>query len=299
MPALWMRIVIALAFLPLAAACQSGLRPADIVRLPSVPPTAHIAYGADPNQFADLRLPEQANPEKRFPVVVLFHGGCWAEYADVTYTASLASALTREGWATWNVEYRRVHQDGGGWPGTFLDAAGGIDALRGAAKDHPLDLGRVVAIGHSAGGQLALWAAARGRLPKDSAVWADDPLPLRGAVSIGGIPDMRVFAADPRGPCDGRQIRVMGGTPAEHPDRYTLVSPAERLPLGVPQVLVWGEKDNVARVAAFAGYESKARAAGDAVTSVTFPGAGHHDLMSPELPAYAVLVGQIRRLLDK
>ena len=289
------RAVIAMSIFSLVAACQNGLRPADIVGLPSTPPTAHIAYGSDPNQFADLRLNES---KSRIPVVVVIHGGCWGEYADVTYTASLASALAREGWATWNLEYRRVHQEGGGWPGTFLDAAHGIDALREAARKYPLDLARVVAIGHSAGGQLALWAAARPRLPKDSAVSSADPLRLRGAVSIGGIVDMRAFAADPAGPCGGRQIRVMGGGPEQYPDRYALVSPAERLPLGVPQALIWGEHDTVAPASLFTAYATKAKAAGDRVTSVTVAGAGHHDLMSPQLPAYAAIVREIRRMME-
>ncbi len=157
----------------------------------------------------------------------------------------------------------------------------------------------MVAIGHSAGGQLALWDAARARLPKDSAVYVANPLALRGVVSIGGIPDMRAFAGDTKGPCDGRHIRVMGGSPEEHPDRYALVSPAERLPLGVPQVLIWGGKDTVAPHSLFAAYEEKAKAAGDSLVSITVPGAGHHDLMSFELSAYAVLVAEIRRLFGK
>jgi pimeloyl-ACP methyl ester carboxylesterase len=128
-------------------------------------------------------------------------------------------------------------------------------------------------------------------------VWVANPLPLRAAVSIGGVPDMRAFATGPGDPCGGRQIQVLGGTPAEHPDRYELVSPAERLPLRVPQVLIWGERDRVASHELFTAYEAKAKSAGDAVTSVTVPGAAHHDLMSPELPGYRVLVEQLRRLL--
>jgi len=280
--------IILSALTALGASQNAELHPADIVKLPSAPPAARLSYGDDPNQFADLRLPEGRGP---FPVVVVIHGGCWAEYADVTYSAPLATALTHEGWATWNVEYRRVHQDGGGWPGTFLDAARGIDSLRAAAKKYPLDLGRVVAIGHSAGGQLALWDASRASIAKDSPVYVADPLPLRGVISIGGIPDMRAFAADPQGPCDGRHIRVMGGTPAEHSERYAMVSPAERPPLGIPQVLIWGERDSVASASRFAAYIEKTHA-----TSIIIPNAGHHDLMSPNLPAYSVLVAQLRRL---
>ncbi|HEY1342584.1 MAG TPA: alpha/beta hydrolase [Bryobacteraceae bacterium] len=289
-----MRTAAALGAASMTAACQTPLRPADIVKLPSTPPSAHIPYGSDPNQFADLRLPAGGGP---FAVVVVIHGGCWAEYADVTYSASLASALARDGFATWNLEYRRVHQEGGGWPGTFLDVAHGIDALRGAVREHPLDLNRVVAIGHSAGGHLALWDASRGRQPKDGPLYVADPLPLRGVVSIGGIPDLRAFAEYASDPCGGRHIKLMGGSSAEHPDRYALGSPAERLPLGVPQALVWGERDAVASHRTFADYEAKAKAAGDALTVVIVPGAGHHDLMSPELPAYKAIVGEIRRLL--
>ncbi len=124
---LWRMWKLALLLAQAAVAQNASLRPADIVKLPSAPAAARIAYGSDTNQFADLRLPEGRGP---WPVIAILHGGCWAEYADVTYTAPLATALTREGWATWNVEYRRVHQEGGGWPGTFTDAARGLDALR-------------------------------------------------------------------------------------------------------------------------------------------------------------------------
>jgi acetyl esterase/lipase len=253
----------------------------DIPMLPSDPPAARIAYGIDPNQFADLRLPTGSGP---FPVVAVFHGGCWAEFADVAYTAPLASALTRHGWATWNVEYRRSHQPGGGWPGTFDDAALGLDALREAARSHPLDLSRVVAIGHSAGGQLALWCA----------VGATQR--IRGAVSIGGIPDLAAFAASPSS-CEDRVMHVMGGSPSEVPERYARVSPSERLPLQVPQVMIWGELDAVAPFRIFAPYEAKALAAGDTITSRVIPGAGHHELMSPQLEAYRALVEHLTRFL--
>ena len=225
------------------AAQNAPLRPADIVKLPSAPPAAHIAYGGDPNQFADLRLPEGRGP---WPVIAILHGGCWAEYADVTYTAPLATALTREGWATWNVEYRRVHQEGGGWPGTFTDAARGWTPCARRRRNI-----RSIWRGRSRSGtrRAVNWRCGRRRAAscrrRARSAW---PIrcALRAVVSIGGVPDMRAFAAGPGDPCDGRQIRVMGGLPAEFPDRYALVSPAERLPLGVPQVLIWGERDTVA-----------------------------------------------------
>jgi len=252
----------------------------DIPVLPSDLPVARVAYGADPNQFADLRLPAGTG---KWPIVAIFHGGCWAEFADATYAAPVATALTREGWATWNVEYRRIHQPGGGWPGTFDDAARGLDALREAAREHRLDLSRVVVIGHSAGGQLALWTAAQASFS------------VRGAVSIGGLPDLAVFAANP-GSCEDRVLRVMGGSPAEVPDRYALVSPAARLPLRIPQVLLWGELDPIAPRRLFAEYETRAAAAGDPVASIEIPGAGHHELMHPDFDSYKVLVSELQRL---
>lgn len=278
-----------------ALVAQTSHRSADdIVKLPAKPATVRLPYGNTPQQFADLRLPGGNGP---FPVVVIIHGGCYGDYADVTYTAPLATALTAEGWATWNLEYRREQEPGGGWPGTFLDAGHGVDALRQAATKHPLDLQHVVIIGHSAGGQLALWTAARKRVPPATEVSMPDPLPIRGAVSIAGIVDMRAFAEYGRGPCGERHIRVMGGTPAEQPARYALVDPAELLPLGVPQALIWGGDDQVVPESLFTDYEFRARVSGDRVEIITVPGAAHHDLCAPATPAWSKLVAAIRKLI--
>src|SRR5262249_61509790 len=116
----------------------------------------------------------------------VIHGGCWIQYATARYTAHIASELVREGWATWNLEYRRAHEEGGGWSGTFQDVARGVDALRDAAPKYGLDLNRIVLMGHSAGGQLALWAGARRRIPRSSELYSHNPLPVRGVVSRAG-----------------------------------------------------------------------------------------------------------------
>ncbi len=279
------------------AALSAQTRPlaaADVVKLPSQPPLAKIAYGPAPQQYAELRLPAGPGP---FPVVVVIHGGCYGDYAAADYMAHLASALVKEGWATWNLEYRREHEPGGGWPGTFLDVGNGVDALRDAAGHYPLDLDRTVALGHSAGGQLALWLAARRRLPRSSELYADRPLPLKGVLSLAGIVDMRAFAEYGRGPCGERHLRVVGGTPAQQPARYALVSPAELLPLGVPQVLVWGADDRIVPESLFLDYERRARAAGDPVEVIVLPHAGHHDLNSAAAPGWPKIVAAIRRLL--
>jgi acetyl esterase/lipase len=270
------------------------LSPADISKLPSQPPLAKIPYGPAPQQFAELRMPAGKGP---FPVVVLFHGGCYGDFAGAEYTAPMASALLKEGWATWNVEYRREQEPGGGWPGTFLDSGRGVDALRQAAGKYPLDLGHVVPIGHSAGGQLALWVAARNRVPHASEVSMANPLPVRGAVSIAGIVDMRAFAEYGRQPCGERHIRVMGGLPDRWPARYAAVSPAELLPLGIPQTLIWGADDTIVPEFLFRDYEKRARAGGDRVEVVSLPGQGHHDLCDPGGAGWKQIVDAIRKML--
>ncbi|HLK63181.1 MAG TPA: alpha/beta hydrolase [Bryobacteraceae bacterium] len=276
--------------------CQTRrLGAGDIPMLPSQPPTTKISYGQAPQQFAELRLPATKGP---FPVVVVLHGGCWVQYADVAYTAPLASALTKEGWATWNLEYRRAHEEGGAWPGTFQDVAKGVDALRESAGQYHLDLSRVVVMGHSAGGQLALWTGGRRRIPTESPLHTANPLPLRGVVSLAGIADMRAYAE--RGPqgCAEGGLRVMGGTAAQQPARYAAASPIELLPLGTPQVLVWGEEDTIVPEKLFEDYEVKAKKSGDSVEIIRVPQIAHHELCSPESPSWPKIVGALKKLLQ-
>jgi acetyl esterase/lipase len=246
----------------------------DIVKLPSRPPDAKIAYGAAPQQFAELRLPPGKGP---FPAVAILHGGCWIGYADASYMAHLATALVDEGFATWNVEYRRAHEPGGGWPGTFDDAERGVAALRDAASKYPIDVTRTVVMGHSAGGQLALYTGSRLKLP---------------AISIAGVVDLRAFATIPQKDCAEGEFLALGGRPEEHPDRYAKVSPAEMLPLGIPQVLIWGEKDSIVPERLFVDYEKRA----DNVEVVRIPGAGHHDLCAATGPAWEALKAAASRL---
>ncbi|MBZ5620464.1 MAG: alpha/beta hydrolase [Acidobacteriia bacterium] len=276
--------------------CQTRkLNADDILRLPSEPPLAKIPYGPAPQQYAELRAPDSSGP---FPVVVVIHGGCWVQYANTQYTAHLASALVKEGWATWNLEYRRAHEEGGGWPGTFLDVGQGVDALPGAAAKYHLDLNRVVVMGHSAGGQLALWTAGRRRIPGDSPLHTADPLPVRGVVSLAGIPDMRVYAV--RGPqdCAAGGLRVMGGTAARQPARYAAASPIELLPLGTSQVLVWAEEDTIVPEKLFENYEAQAKRAGDPVEIIRVQQIGHHELCSAEAPGWPKIVAAVRHLLQ-
>ncbi|HTZ36296.1 MAG TPA: alpha/beta hydrolase, partial [Stellaceae bacterium] len=138
------------------------------------PAPQRFAYGAEASQFGELWLPQA--PAGPAPVAVLLHGGCWRASYGLDLMQPLAADLRERGVAVWNIEYRRLGESGGGYPGTFADVGAAFDALRGLAARYPIDLHRLAAIGHSAGGQLALWAAGRPRLPADSALKTPDPL---------------------------------------------------------------------------------------------------------------------------
>lgn len=282
--------VIAAAVLP-----AQRLRPSDVDRLPSKPADARIAYGMDPLQFGELRLPKGSGP---FPLAVVIHGGCWvSQFATLQNTAALADALRDAGIATWNVEYRRLDDPGGGWPGTFADVAAATDHVREVAKQHPVDLRRVVTIGHSAGAHLALWAAARMRLAKDSALYGDNPLPLRGAIALGGPGDLRDFHTYGAKICGSNVIeKLMGGGPDALPDRYAQGSPIELLPFGVRQVLIVGEADGVMPRASRDAYAAAARKVGDVAEVLEVPG-GHFEVIAPTSSAWPAVRDKVLALL--
>jgi acetyl esterase/lipase len=215
------------------------------------------------------------------------HGGSWREPWERDTIEPLAIDLAERGYATWNVEYRRVGPYGGGWPASCADVAAAARHLVSLADAHALDLERLVVVGHSAGGHLALWAAAELR--------AD--LPPQLVVSIAGLPDLVECAY--RGLGNGGDITAgfMGGEPEELPDAYAAASPAARLPLGVPQLLVQGWKDawndlvDVNRL-----YAKEAAAAGDAVELLEFADEDHFDVIDPGSASWAAVVERLLRL---
>lgn len=255
-------------------------------------PGERIAYGHAPQQFGELRVPSGAGP---FPVVVLIHGGCWLNQFDYRYFTHLADRLTTEaGVATWTVEYRRIGDPGGGWPGTFLDVANATDHLRRLASDRPLDLTRVVAIGHSAGGHLALWLAARPRLPKGTDVSSPDPLPLHAVVGLAAITDLVRYRVGEPGSCNSAVDSLMGGTDVEQASRYRLASPLALLPLGVPQWLVQGAVDPIVPAASVRDYVAAAKRAGDPATLLEESQAGHFDPAAPDTRSWPQVLEAIR-----
>jgi len=283
---------VAAVALVVAVDAQQRLGARDVDALPSKVADAREAYGSEPLQFGDLRVPAGRGP---FPVAIVIHGGCWvSRFASLENTAAMADALRTAGVATWNIEYRRVDHAGGGWPGTFTDVAAGADHLRELARKHPLDLKRVVAVGHSAGAPLALWLGARHRLPAGSPLrTSGDPLPLRAVVALGGPGDLRDFNLYASSICGAPVIdELFGGSPAAVPDRYAQGSPVELLPFGIPQVLLVGEDDSVMPERARDAYTSAARAAGDQIQSLVVPG-GHFEVIAPTSTAWPTVRREI------
>ena len=252
-----------------------------------LPPAELVRYGPDPEHVANLHRPAGEGP---WPSVVVVHGGFWRDRYDRTVTTSLAEDLARRGLLAWNVEYRRVGREGGGWPGTLADVAAAADALVDVGE---ADAVRVVALGHSAGGQLALWLAGRHRLTPGSPGGAPRLRP-RAAVSLAGVVDL--VRASEAGLGNGACDAFLGGSAGGVPDRYAVASPAALLPLGVPQLLVHGGRDANVRGISRA-YAELARAAGDDVELVELPEADHFDVVDTGHEAWAAVVERLPRLL--
>jgi acetyl esterase/lipase len=265
----------------------------QIADQPVPPADQRISYGSDSLQFGELRLPPGPGP---FPVVVVLHGGCWRAEYDVAHIGPVSAALTAQGIATWTLEYRRIGNEGGGWPGTFEDVARGTDHLRELAKQYPLDLSRVVTMGHSAGGHLALWLAARRRLPSGSAIASGDPLPVAGVVGLAAIGDLREYARDSSW-CNASVPLLMGGRPEEVANRYAEGSPIELLPLGAPVRLLHGAGDKVVPLAQSREYVARASKLGDQVALEEIEGAGHFDVIAVTAPAWNAVEKAVRELL--
>jgi acetyl esterase/lipase len=262
----------------------------QVVALPSRPPDHKIAYGKGPQQFGNLRLPKGDGPH---PVVIFIHGGCYSAQYSIDHAAAAEQALADAGYAVWSLEYRRVGDPGGGWPGTFQDVGAGADYLKTLAKQYRLDLTRVVASGHSAGGNLALWLAGRARIANGSPLHVDAPLPVAGVLVLAPAGDLAEMHA--KNGCGGVLDQLIGGSPAAYPDRYAAASPS--MSLGVPQVVIIGAHDS--QFASFGrSYARLATSRGETQLKVIdAPDSGHFDLIAPTTPTWVVVLSALRQLI--
>jgi acetyl esterase/lipase len=270
-----------------------------------------ITYGAAPTSFGELTVPTGAGP---FPIAILLHGGCWrSDRGGAREMRPLASALAARGIAAWNVEYRRVGHDGGGWPGTFRDLADATDHVRALAASHPLDRNRVVMVGHSSGGYFGAWVAGRGRLPKGSSLTGSDPLRLAGLVLLDAFLDPGVMdstGTDGAPFCGAPPVLpgLVGGDPKTLPDHLHQISPLTLLPYRIPQEYVVSSLRYPVTpprplaggrtTYAVADYPALARAAGDTVNVVQITDADHFDFLKPGTHAWPAVLAAVARLAD-
>ena len=265
--------------------------------------TIRSTYGREPAQLGDLWLPAGPGPH---PTAILIHGGFWRAHFGLDLMDGLADDLAARGIAAWNLEYRRVGESGGGWPGTLWDLASAADHLAELAPAHHLDLRRVITVGHSAGGHLALWLAGRPRVPLGAlaggsmvgtreTVGASPAYPIAGALSLAGVVDLAEGWRRNLGA--GAVAAFLGGGPDEVPARYAVASPTELLPIGVPQVLIHGTEDDRVPVDLSRAYVSAAQAAGDDARLRELPGVDHFAVIDPASAAWAVIVDELTTLL--
>ncbi|QSB17143.1 alpha/beta hydrolase [Natronosporangium hydrolyticum] len=252
-------------------------------------PARRFRYGPDPEQWAELRLPRPRPGGDPPPVAVLLHGGFWRSQWAADLMDALAIDLADRGYAAWNLEYRRPDQHG--WAATAADVAAGIAALSALPEfpDRPdrLDLDRVAVLGHSAGGQLALRAAA------DSAT--DGPVRVAVAVSLAGVVDL--VEAQRRWLGTGAVAAALGGTPEQVPAQYAAADPAARLPLRVPQLIVQGRQDDPDLVDLNRRYAESARSAGDRVTVLESAG-DHFSVIDPAAPIWHTTFARLAEQLE-
>lgn len=289
-----------------AAAVGASAAPADAVvtkpltldqylALKGPAPDKRIFYGTAPSQFVELFKPAGPGPH---PVVVLVHGGCWTRHYDgIEQMRNMAGAMARDGIAVWSVEYRRHDEEGGGYPGMYQDVATAVDLLKHEAQASALDLGRIVAVGHSAGGHLAQWAVSRHKLPQWSPAWAPQPLKINTVISLGGLADLRNEAALIRTSCDCESAFIAGKPSEQRPDIFADTSPAEMLPAGVHTVLIHGELDTISPTVTGENYARRAKAAGDTAEVLVLPGGSHFDEVSADSKSWLIIRGQIHKAL--
>lgn len=261
----------------------------DLLTRPKPRPNTTIAYGRDALQVVDVWLPAGSGP---YPTVLMVHGGCWeSSIADRTIMNWISDDLRKRGIAVWNIDYRGVDRPGGGYPGTYSDVSAATDALYSNAARYNLDVKRLVAVGHSAGGHLVLWLAGRHRLPTSSALQGPSPRTIRTVISLGGLPDLEQAARPPGSGCGVEVIpKISGG-------HYAETSVPSLAPLGVKQVLINGSQDRIIPTTYATDYAAAMRSRGDRVVVRFIGQSGHVELISPETRAWRVAVSEITSAL--
>jgi acetyl esterase/lipase len=265
----------------------------DILERRPPPFDQRITYGPELQHFAELRSPRGSGP---FPLLLMIHGGFWQSAYDLKHTGTLCADLTGRGIVTCNVEYRRIGDPGGGWPGTFQDISLASYKIPEILSSDPrIDLTRTTVMGHSAGGHLALWLVGQHKISKNSLLHESRKSLIVNAISLAGVLDLRTAWKQKLG--HGIVTKLMGGSPDHHPDRYDAGSPIELLPNGAKKVVVHGAVDRTVPVSQSEQYERKAAGSGDECSLVKLAETSHFDLIDPESDAWSSVVTAIETML--
>lgn len=268
----------------------------DLTNRPKAEPTAAVRIGDGQTDIVDVWLPKGEGPH---PVVLMVHGGCWQKsIADRTLMNYAAEALRQEGLAVWNIEYRGVDEEGGGYPGTYLDVAQAADALRDYAEEFNLDLTRVAGYGHSAGGHLVTWLAGRKNLPEESVLSGGNPLQMQGVVNSGGLADLKASEPLTQPSCLADiKDTLIGPATEKRPDPLSDTSSDRLLPTGLTLYSVNGERDRIAPPALGKGFTAKAKQSGDKAEAFIIPNEAHVELISPGTAAFKEEVRLLKMIL--
>lgn len=252
----------------------------DILTLPPPPADARISYGTDRYQFGEIRVPKGKGP---FPLVMNIHGGFWRAAYDLSHAGHLCAALTAKGLVTWNAEYRRVGNPGGGWPGTFDDIRNAYRYLPQLAKRYSVDLNKVVVMGHSAGGQLVLCLAAH-----ESSV--------KRVVSLAGVVDLQ--KALELHLSNDAVVAFMGGKPSEVPEHYAEADPMKlTISHSTVRWLIHGAADDIVPCYLSRNYAQTKQPAGADVHYLEISTAGHFDLIDPRSRAWPKVADTVLHLI--
>lgn len=257
--------------------------------------TVKLNYGIKPSQFGILTIPSF---KKRYPLIVTIHGGFWKAKYGLEELQPLTSDLNKRGFATWNVEYRRVGQEDSGWPGTFNDVIDAINLLKKIENKWPVDINDVIIIGHSAGGHLALWSAFERNGNKLTSI---HPLlvPIRAVVSLAGISILRDSWLDDMKKGNSSPVSdFMNGAPVEKSEEYKLASPFDLLPMGTPQILVHGLADSIVPYKMTSKYAKKCQKLNDNMQLITEQNSDHFDLIDPNSKIWKQTITSIVRILN-
>jgi len=282
-----------------------GTNPVELLHQPTAPASDRITYGDKELQFVEVRLPKQ--PSASIPVVVLVHGGCWSQKLEglpepvVSYELlrPMAQALADAGIATWSIEYRRLGSPGGGgWPETYVDLGKAADKLREAAPKYHFDLNRAIVMGHSSGGQLALWLAARPKLPAKRMLYTANPLKFHGVLVIDGPADLESVQPMERQMCGGSVVTdFMGGPPDKVLERYREGAAAAWVPLGVRQEFIIRAGADQRWKSLVEPYIRDAQKGGDQVALQTQEGRSHFDAINPQSTSWPAVLRTVKSML--